>query len=93
MLGSTAAQLRWALLNQLYHPDSPSSLLFFAKGTWLRAALADRLTARWRWGFFSRAALFFHHHERIARFAVETLWPAWHRLRHGRPLEPARLDA
>jgi|GEM_PF-1716859 len=83
MLGSGRSQLRWALLNQLYHPDSPSSLLFFAKGAWLRAALADGLPARWRWGFFSRLALLLHRNQGAARFLVSRLWPLWHRVRHG----------
>ncbi len=83
MLGSGTSQLKWALLNQLYHPDSPSSLLFFAKGAWLRAALAGKLTTRWHWGFFSRLALALHRNQKLARFLVGHLWPLWHRLRHG----------
>ncbi len=86
MLGSCSSQLKWALLNQLYHPDNPSSLLFFAKGAWLRAALADGMVARMRWSFFSSLSLTLHRHQGLAAALVRRLWPLWHRLRHGRSL-------
>jgi glycosyltransferase involved in cell wall biosynthesis len=93
MLGSLSYHLRWALLSQHYHPDNPSALLFFAKAAWQRAALADTMAARWHWGWFSRLALFLHHHPGWAHFLVAHLWPAWHRLRHGRALPAQPLPS
>lgn len=89
MLGSGSSQLRWALINQHYHHDNPSALLFFAKGAWMRAALAVRIADRWRWGCFSRLALALHRHPGVAEFLVGRLWPRWHRWRHGQE-PPAR---
>lgn len=86
MHGSGLSQLRGALLNQMYHPDNPSALLFLAKGAWWRSALADGFVSRWRWSLLSGMALRLHRHQALAQFLVSRLWPWWHRLRHGRAL-------
>lgn len=85
MLGSGRRQLRWALFNQHYHPEHPSALMFFAKGAWVRAALAGALTQRWRWALLSRVALALHRHPALVRFIAEAIWPRWHRWRHREP--------
>ena len=80
--------LRWAMLSQYTRPDSPSALLFLARGAHLRAMLHPRLINRCHWRLIAYAAGLLHRFQP----AFICIWRVWHRIRHNQPLCPSPLS-